>query len=70
MKETHGTKEARRVPAALTARAKQERRRNDKERLRTIRESDGIIVLDGKAQAPKLGKGPTEQRSLHRKPVP
>ena len=30
-KETHGTKETRRVPAALTTRAKQEGRRNDKE---------------------------------------
>ena len=31
-KETHETEEARRVPAALTARAKQEGRRNDKKR--------------------------------------
>jgi hypothetical protein len=29
-KQSHGTEEARRVPAALTARAKQEGRRNDK----------------------------------------
>ena len=69
-KEAHGTKEARRVPAALTARAKQERRRNDKKRLRTLRESDGLIVLCRRAKARKQGKEPTEQRSLHRQPVP
>jgi len=33
-KEAHGTEEVRRVPAALTARAKQERRRNDKTRVK------------------------------------
>ena len=70
LKETHGTKEARRVPAALIARAKQERSRNDKKRLRDIRESDGLIVPSRKAQARKLEKEPTEKRSLHRQPVP
>lgn len=30
LKQTHGTEEARTVPAALTTRAKQERRRNDR----------------------------------------
>jgi hypothetical protein len=39
-KQTHGTEEARRVPAALTARAKQEGRRNDKKRFLALRESD------------------------------
>ena len=58
-KETHGTKETRRVPAALTARAKQEGRRNDKKRLLALRESDWLIVASSKAQAPKLVKGPT-----------
>ena len=48
-KEAHETEEARKVPAALTARAKQERRRNDKERRLTIRESDRLIVSRGKA---------------------
>ena len=69
-KETHGTKEARRVPAALTARAKQEGRRNDKKRRLTLRESDWLIVASRKAQAPKLVKGPTDQRSPHRQPAP
>src|SRR5688572_29999846 len=69
-KETHGTKETRRVPAALTARAKQERRRNPKECLLALRESDWLIVASSKAQAPKLAKGPTDQRSPHRQPVP
>ena len=69
-KETHGTEEARRVPAALTARAKQEGRRNDKKRRLTLRESDRLIVSSGKAQAPKLEKGPTGQRSPHRQPAP
>src|SRR5436853_6371949 len=67
-KQTHGTEEARRVPAALTTRAKQEGRRNDKKRRLTLRESDRTIVSRGKAQAPKLEKGPTEQHSPHRKP--
>jgi hypothetical protein len=69
-KQTHGTEEARRVPAALTARAKQEGRRNDKKRRPTIRESDRLIVTSRKAQAPKLEKGPTCWRSPHRQPVP
>ena len=69
-KQTHETEEARRVPAALTARAKQEGRRNDKKRRLTLRESDRLIVSSGKAQAPKLEKGPTGQRSPHRQPVP
>ena len=59
LKESHETEEARRVPAALTARAKQEGRRNDKKRSLTFRESDRPIVSSGKAQAPKLEKGPT-----------
>jgi len=70
LKETHGTKEARRVPAALTARAKQEGRRNDKKRRLMIRESDWFIVSSGKAPAPRLEKGPTAWRSPHRQPVP
>ena len=65
-KVAHETEEARRVPAALTARAKQERRRNDKQRRRTNRASDWSIVSRGKAQASKLEKGPTSQRSPHR----
>ena len=69
-KETHGTKEARRVPAALNARAKQEGRRNDKKCLLTLRESDRFVVSSRKAQVWKLEKGPTEQRSPHRQPVP
>ena len=58
-KQTHGTEEARRVPAALTARAKHEGRRNDKKCRLALRESDRSIVSSGKAQAPKLEKGPT-----------
>jgi len=69
-KQTHGTEEARRVPAALTTRAKQEGRRNDKKRRLTLRESDRLIVTSRKAQAPKLEKGPTGQRSPHRQPAP
>src|SRR5437867_11057324 len=69
-KQTHGTEEARRVPAALTTRAKQEGRRNDKKRRPALRESDRLIVSSSQAQAPKLEKGPTEQRSPHRKPEP
>ena len=69
-KQTHGTEDARRVPAALTTRAKQEGRRNDKKRRLTLRESDRLIVTSSKAQAPKLGKGPTGQRSPHRQPAP
>jgi hypothetical protein len=69
-KQTHGTEEARRVPAALTARAKQEGRRNDKKCRLALRESDRSIVSSGKAQAPKLEKGPTCWRSPHRQPVP
>jgi hypothetical protein len=49
-KETHETEEARRVPAALTARAKQEGRRNDKERRLTLRESDRFIVASGNSE--------------------
>ena len=59
-KESHETEEARRVPAALTARAKQEGRRNDKKRRLAIRETDGFVVTSGKRQLPKLAKGPTE----------
>jgi len=44
-KESHETEEARRVPAALTARARQEGRRNDKKRRLTLRESDRPIVV-------------------------
>src|SRR5664279_2616503 len=49
-KQTHGTEEARRVPAALTTRAKQEGWRNDKKRRLALRESDRLIVSSGKAQ--------------------
>ena len=69
-KEAHETEEARRVPAALTARAKQEGRRNDKKRRLTLRESDWLIVVRGRAQARKRLKGPTGQRSPHRQPAP
>ena len=69
-KQTHGTEEARRVPAALTTRAKQEGRRNDKKRRLAFRESDRLIVSSGKAQTPTLEKGPTCWRSTHRQPVP
>ena len=48
-KQTHGTEEARRVPAALTTRAKQEGRRNDKKCCLSLRESDRSIVSSGKA---------------------
>ena len=58
-KDAHETEEARRVPAALTARAKQEGRRNDKQRCLTLRESDSSIVAGGQAQAPTLEKGRT-----------
>jgi hypothetical protein len=70
LKETHGTEEARRAPAALTARAKQEGRRNDKKRRLSLRESDRRILSSRKAQAPKLEKGPTGQRNSHRQPEP
>jgi hypothetical protein len=56
-KQTHGTEEARRVPAALTARAKQEGWRNDKKCRLALRESDRLIVSSGKAQAPEAGEG-------------
>src|SRR2546426_11836446 len=69
-KQTHGTEEARRVPAALTTRAKQEGWRNDKKGHLMNRESDRLIVSSGKAQAPRLEKGPTGQRSSHRQPAP
>ena len=49
-KESHETEEARRVPAALTARAKQEGRRNDKKRRLTLRESDRFIVAPGNSE--------------------
>ena len=58
-KQTHGTEEARGVPAALIARAKQEGRRNDKKRRLALRESDRLIVSSGKASAPTLEKEPT-----------
>src|SRR5215467_9593959 len=66
LKETHRTKEAREVPAALTTRAKQEGRRNDKECLLTLRASDWLIVASRKVQAPKLVKRPTAWRSPYR----
>src|SRR5258707_2647536 len=69
-KQTHGPEEARRVPAALITRAKQEGRRNDKKRRLALRESDRLIVARRKAQAPRLAKGPTGQRSPHRQPAP
>src|SRR5574341_592236 len=69
-KDAHGTKEARRVPAALTTRAKQEGRRNDQKHLLTLRESDWFIVVGRKAQAPKLAKEPTDQRSPQSQPEP
>ena len=56
-KEKHETEEARRAPAALTARAKQEGRRNDKKRRLAIRESDWPIVPSRKAQSPEAGEG-------------
>ena len=56
-KQTHGTEEARRVPAALTARAKQEGRRNDKKRCLALRESDRLIVSSGKAQPRNWRRG-------------
>jgi hypothetical protein len=46
-KQTHGTEEARRVPAALITRAKQEGWRNDKKRRLALRESDRLIVSSG-----------------------
>jgi hypothetical protein len=68
--ESLGTKETRRVPAALTTRAKQEGRRNDKECFLALRESDWFIIASRKAQAPKLVKEPTPRRSSHRQPLP
>ena len=56
-KQTHGTEEARRVPAALTTRAKQEGRRNDKKRRLALRESDRLIVSSGKAQPRNWRRG-------------
>jgi hypothetical protein len=44
--------------------------RNDKKRSLTSRESDWLIVASRKAQALKLAKGPTEQRSPQRQPEP
>jgi hypothetical protein len=59
-KKTHGTGEALKPPAALTARAKRVRRHNDKKcLLMGFRDSDRFIIPSGKAGAPKLGKGPT-----------
>src|SRR5260221_6417176 len=69
-KQTHGTEEARRVPAALTTRAKQEGWRNDKKRHLALRESDRLILSSRKAQVPRLEKGPTGQRSPHGQPEP
>ena len=69
-KETHGTEEARKNPAALTARAKQEGRRNDKKRRPKPRASDWLIVPSRRARVRRLGKGPTGQRSPHREPGP
>jgi hypothetical protein len=56
-KQTHGTEEARRVPAALTTRAKQEGWRNDKKRRLALRESDRLIVSSGKAQPRNWRRG-------------
>ena len=69
-KVTHQTEESRRVPTALTARAKQQRRRNDKKCHLALRESDQSMVFSGQAQAPKLEKGLRGGRSPHRQPVP
>jgi len=44
--------------------------RNPKECLLALRESDWFIAASSKAQAPKLVKGPTDQRSPHRQPGP
>src|SRR5436190_20131683 len=70
-KQTHETEEARRVPAALITRAKQEGWRNDKKRRLALRESDRLIVSSrNHAKAgPTLEKGPTSQRSTHRQPA-
>ena len=70
LKQTHGTKETRRVPAALTTRAKQEGWRNDKKCHLALQESDWLIVSRGKAKAPTREKEPTRGRSTHRQPVP
>ena len=49
-KQTHGTEEAWRVPAALTTRAKREGKSNDKkDGPKEQRESDRFIVVQGKA---------------------
>jgi hypothetical protein len=56
-KQMHGIEEARRVPAALTTRAKQEGRRNDKKRCLALRESDRLIVSSGKAQPRNWRRG-------------
>src|SRR5260370_25020603 len=71
-KQTHGTEEARRVPAALTTRAKQEGWRNDKKRRLILRESDWLIVSSrNPAKAGlRLEKELTSQRSSHRQPAP
>src|SRR2546423_10649429 len=69
-KQTHGTEEVRRVPAALTTRAKQEGWRNDKKRHLALRESDRPIVSNRKAQVRRWEKEPTGQRSPHRQPAP
>ena len=58
-KEKHETEEARLVPVALTARAKQEGGRNDKKHPPASQESDQPIAPSRKAQAPKLGKEAT-----------
>ena len=56
-KQMHGTEEARGVPAALIARAKQEGGRNDKKRRLAFRESDRLIVSSGKAQPRNWRRG-------------
>lgn len=61
---------SRNVAVVLTARTKQEGRRNHKKCLLALRESDWLIVASSQAQAPKLVKGPTDQRSPHRQPGP
>jgi hypothetical protein len=60
LKETHGTQEALKAPAALTTRAKREGPPNDKEgRLMAIRESDQLVVTRSKTEVWKRAKGLT-----------
>ena len=59
-------------PCRTNCEAKQEGKRNDKERFLAIRESDRLIVSSShpESSGPKLEKGPTDQRSPHRPPAP